>query len=223
MRRSLIAGLVLAVFAALIIGLGNLFGFDLDHVALLGAAIGGALGLVPHRFSWGRIAGFLLGFVAAWIGFALRAAVLPDSSWGRAAAAFLVVALCTVVCSLSSGRLPLWSALLGAAAIVGAYEEIYTNAPSQFLSQSPEPATTVLLAVALGYLATSVVHDLMTDSADQRAVDRGAGEGGPAESRRSRGTAVQPEHAREPQSAAHTDTTTDGTARLDGLLAGENK
>ena len=124
MRRSLIAGLVLAVLAALITVMGGLFGSDLEHVALLGAALGGALGLVPHRYGWGRISGFLLGFVAAWIGFALRAAVLPDSSTGRAVAAFLVVALCALACAFSSGRLPLWSDLLGSAAIVVAYEEI---------------------------------------------------------------------------------------------------
>ena len=69
MRRSLIAGLVLAVFAALIIGLGELFGLDLQPVALLGAALGGVLGLVPHRFPLGKLGGFVLGFVIAWIGY----------------------------------------------------------------------------------------------------------------------------------------------------------
>ena len=92
MRRSLIAGLVLAVFAALIIGLGELFGLDLQHVALMGAAIGGVLGLVPHQHSLGKLGGFAIGFAVAWVGFALRAALLPDSAAGRAAAAFIVVA-----------------------------------------------------------------------------------------------------------------------------------
>ena len=51
----------------------------------------------------------------------------------------------------------MWSGLLGAAAIVGAYESVYTNAPSQFLTESPAAATTVLLAVALGFLATNLL------------------------------------------------------------------
>jgi hypothetical protein len=157
MRRGLLVGLVLAVFAALIIGLGQLFGLDLQHVALLGAALGGVLGLVPHQPPLGKLGGFLVGFVVAWIGFALRAAVLPDSASGRAVAAFIVVAIIGVACAVSLGRLPLWSALLGAAAIVGAYEETYTNAPSQFLRESPAAGTTVLLAVALGYLAASLI------------------------------------------------------------------
>ena len=157
MGRGLSAGLVLAAFAALVIGVGELLGLDLQHVALLGAALGGVLGLVPHGNGWGKLGGFAVGFVAAWLGFALRAAVLPDSAGGRAVAAFLVVAVIGVACALSVGRMPLWSGLLGAAAIVGAYEETYTNAPSQFLHESPAAGTTVLLAVALGYLAASLV------------------------------------------------------------------
>ena len=193
MRRSLIAGLVLAVFAALIIGLGELFGLDLQHVALMGAALGGVLGLVPHSHALGKLGGFAVGFVLAWIGFALRAALLPDSAGGRAAAAFLVVALVAVACSLSAGRLPLWSGLLGAAAIVGAYEETYTNAPSQFLTEAPTAATTVLFAVALGYLATSLVAE-------------GLGAAAPA--------ATTP---------TTTTTARDESEGLDGLFAGETK
>jgi len=177
MRRSLIAGLVLAVFAALIIGLGELFGLDLQHVALMGAALGGVLGLVPHPHALGRLGGFAVGFVLAWIGFALRAALLPDSATGRAVAAFLVVALITVACSVSAGRLPLWSGLLGAAAIVGAYEETYTNAPSQFLKEAPTAATTVLFAVALGYLATSLVAEGLRASAPAATTARDDAEG----------------------------------------------
>jgi hypothetical protein len=156
MRKRLVVGLLLAVFAALIIWLGQLLGLDLDHVALAGAAIGGVLGLVPSP-TLGKLAGFGLGFVVAWLGFALRAAVLPDSAGGRAAAAFIVVAVIAVVCAVSAERLPLWSGLLGAAAIVAAYEETYTNAPSQFVSESPTAGTTMLFAVALGFLAASLL------------------------------------------------------------------
>jgi hypothetical protein len=163
MVRSLVTGLGLAVGAAVIIGLSTLFGLELEHVALLGAALGGVLGLVPHRPAWGKVAGFLAGFALAWLGFALRAAVLPDSSAGRAVAAFIVVALIAVVAAASRGRLPLWSGLVGAAAIVGAYEAVYTSAPSQFVSESPAAATTVLLAVGLGFLATTVIAP-QTDS-----------------------------------------------------------
>ena len=204
MRRTLTVGLVLAVFTALIISLGGLFGFGLESVALLGAAIGGALGLIAHPYSWGRIAGFLVGFVAIWVGYALRAAVLPDSSNGRAVAAFVVLAIVALACGFSKSRLPLWSALLGVAALVGAYEATYTNAPSQFLSQSPEAATTVLLTVALGYLVTSVVHDLLGDRSGDTDGDE----------------ATQPRHG---SADAPSQTSTDELGQLDGLMAGDKK
>lgn len=156
MLRRFASGLLLAVVAALIIALSDGLGLDLQHVALLGAALGGALGLVPHTTDWGKVAGFLVGFLVGWIGFALRAAVLPDAASGRAVAAFIVVAILAAVAVLSAGRLPLWSGLIGAAAIAGAYELVYTQAPSQFLADSPGAATTVLLAAALGFLATSL-------------------------------------------------------------------
>jgi hypothetical protein len=198
MRRSLISGLVLAVFAALIIGLGELLGLDLQPVALLGAALGGALGLVPHRFPLGKLGGFALGFVIAWVGYALRAAVLPDAAAGRAAAVFVVVAVIAGCCALSAGRIPVWSALLGAAAIAGAYEEIYTGAPSQFLKESPTAATTVLLAAALGYLATTLVGE-----------------------RQEQGVADGDEQPRRHVRRADDDVTT--TTGIDHLLVGESK
>jgi hypothetical protein len=164
MRRALVSGFLLAVAAALIVLLGGFLGDDLEHFALLGAALGGVIGLVPHRSAGGKLAGFGVGFALAWIGFALRAAVLPDAPSGRAVAAFLVIVLCVAVCSVSSGRVPLWSALVGAAAIVGAYEATYTNSPTQFLSDSPTAATTVLVAAGLGYLATNLVAESLSGS-----------------------------------------------------------
>ncbi len=172
MAKNVVGGLVLAVVAALIVGLGAFLGLDLAPVALLGATLGGVIGLVPDRAPWQRVVGFLAGFLLAWIGFALRAAVLPDSSSGRAVAAFLVVAACMGVAAASRSRLPLWSFLVGAAAIVGSYEETYMNAPSQFLRESPTAATTVLLAVALGYLATAFLGPQIQISRQEAASHR---------------------------------------------------
>lgn len=156
MVGRLTPGLSLAVVAAVAIGLSDALGMELQHMALLGTALGGVVALVPHRPEWGRLAGFVAGFVLAWAGFALRAALLPDTGAGRAVAALLVGVVLTVVLASSRGRLPLWSGLVGVAALVGAYEQTYTNAPAEFVRQSPEAATTVLLAVALGYLAASL-------------------------------------------------------------------
>ncbi|MHB8184894.1 MAG: hypothetical protein ACYDDU_02210 [Dermatophilaceae bacterium] len=155
MLRSLLSGLVLALGAAVVLLIGG--GSALEHVALLGAALGGVIGLVPHDPPLGKLGGFAFGFVIAWMGFGVRAAVLPDSTVGRAVAAFLVIFICGVVAAVSAGKVPLWSTLVGAAAMVGAYETAYTDAPSQFLTASPQAATTVLLAAGFGFLATTVI------------------------------------------------------------------
>jgi hypothetical protein len=205
MRKSLLSGCLLAVFAALIVWLGQLLGLDLQHVALLGAALGGVLGLVPHQHGWGKLGGFAVGFVVAWLGFALRAAVLPDAASGRAVAAFLVILVCVVASAASRERLPLWSTLIGAVAIVAAYEESYTNSPSDFLNDSPAAATTVLLAAAMGYLAIAVLGESLAAARDERESSDGV---------RPAVTGTHPDGAIGATDPHHTD--------LDRILAGEN-
>jgi len=156
MLRSLLSCLVLALCAAVVLMIGG--GSDLEHVALLGAALGGVIGLVPHNPALGKLGGFAVGFMAAWIAFGIRAAVLPDTTVGRAIAAFLVILVCGAVAVISAGKVPLWSALIGAAAIVGAYETSYTTSPSEFLTTSPQAATTVLLAAGFGFIGTTIVN-----------------------------------------------------------------
>ncbi len=211
MRKSLLSGCLLAVFAALVVGLGQLLGLDLQHVALLGAALGGILGLVPHRHGWGKVGGFAVGFVVAWLGFALRAAVLPDAASGRAVAAFLVILLCVVASAASRGRLPLWSSLVGVVAIVAAYEESYTNSPSDFLADSPAAATTVLLAAAMGYLAIAILGESLSATAEHNSTEHSSTEHSSIER-------PAPQYA---ETTRHS-TTEQGDANLDRILAGEN-
>lgn len=156
MLRRLLSGCVLALCAAVVLLIGG--GSELEHVALLGAALGGVIGLVPNDPPLGKLGGFALGFAGAWIAFGVRAAVLPDSTIGRAVAAFVVILILGAVAAVSAGRVPLWSSLVGAAAMVGAYETSYSNSPSTFLTTSPQAATTVLLAAGFGYIGTTVIH-----------------------------------------------------------------
>jgi uncharacterized membrane protein YjdF len=172
MLRRLLSGFVLALCAGVVLMIGG--GSELEHVALLGAALGGVIGLVPNDPPLGKLGGFALGFAAAWIAFAVRAAVLPDSTVGRAVAAFFVVLLCGAVAAVSGGKIPLWSSLVGAATIVGAYETSYSNSPSTFLTTSPQTATTVLLAAAVGYIGATVITTFLKnrDEAPVRAPGR---------------------------------------------------
>jgi hypothetical protein len=159
MHSRFTQGAVLALFGALTIGLGHLFGLDLDQVALLGVTLGAVVGLVPDRTLGERIAGFAFGFVLAWIGYAIRAAVLPDTATARAIVVFVVIAAAMLIAVASNGRLPLWSFLVGSAAMVGAYEQTYAASPSLFVSDSPVAATTILLAVGMGVLGSVLLGE----------------------------------------------------------------
>lgn len=157
MRRNFLAGLALAVAAVLVVLISAAFDLELEPVALLGAALGAVVALVPDRGPGTRLAGFAIGFVIAWVGYAARATLLPDTSSGRAVAVGVVVVLCTLVAGLSAGRLPLWSLLLGTAALTGGYEFTYTATPPEMMDTSLSTATTLLLTVGIGFLAASLV------------------------------------------------------------------
>jgi hypothetical protein len=155
-RRTLVAGVVLAVAAVVVVLVSSALDLELESVALLGGALGAVVALVPDRTPWVRLGGFVGGFVAAWIGYAVRAALLPDSAGGRAVAVGLVVLLCVGLTAATMNRLPLWSTLLGTAALTGAYEFTYAAAPPEMASTSLSTATTLLLNVAVGFLAGSL-------------------------------------------------------------------
>jgi hypothetical protein len=157
MRKNLLVGLVLAVAAVLVAGVSAWLDLELESVALFGVTLGAVLALVPDRSPFARLAGFAVGFVIAWIGYFLRAAVLPDSTSGRAIVMALVIALAVAALALSMGRMPLWSGLLGVAALVGAYEYTYAAAPPEVASTSVSAATALLFTVAVGFLATVLV------------------------------------------------------------------
>jgi len=171
MNRHVLAGIFLAVLAAVIVLLSGFLGPDVQGVALLGAALGGALGLVPDRSPAQRAGAFAVGFAAAWIGYLLRAATLPDAPSGRAVAVLVVLLVCLAVAAGTRGRLPLWAALLGAGAMAGSYEAAYAADPTAFLASSPASATAVLLTAGAGFVATSL---LGPGVADDRARERAA-------------------------------------------------
>lgn len=160
-KSSLIAGILLTILGAVVIDHGAHFGLQLIHLGEMGLAVGAVLGLVPDRAPAWRAGSFAVGFVAAWLGFALRAGLLPDIPLGRAIATVVVLALVTVAAGVSFGRLPLWAGLLGVAAFSGGYETTFSNSPTSFISDSMTDATTIALAVGLGFLAATLVDGLV--------------------------------------------------------------
>jgi hypothetical protein len=157
MRNTLLAGVVLAVAAFLLVTVSKAFDLGVESVALLGAALGAVVALVPDRTPLARLAGFLGGFVVAWLGYIARAALLPDSTSGRALAVAVVVLLCVALAAATRGRLPLWSALLGTAALAGAYEFSFAAAPPEVLSTSVSSASTLLFTAGVGFLVAALI------------------------------------------------------------------
>jgi hypothetical protein len=153
----LLSGGVLAVSAMVVVLVSSSLDLDLESTALLGAALGAVVALVPDRTPALRLGAFAAGFVVSWVGYVVRAAFLPDTTGGRAVAVLLVVLLCVAVTAASRERLPLWGTLLGTAALTGAYEFTFAAAPPELPSTSVSTASTLLLNVAVGFFAASVL------------------------------------------------------------------
>ena len=155
MRKELFVGLSLSAAALVVVLVSGTFDLELESVALLGAAMGAVVGLVPDRTAGARLGGFVGGFVFAWIGYFVRAALLPDTTAGRAVAVAVTLLLCLGLVLALRGRLPLWAVLLGAGTFAGAYEFTYAAAPPEILDTSVSTATTLLLTAAIGFLSVA--------------------------------------------------------------------
>jgi hypothetical protein len=196
-RSTLLSGAVLTLGSILLIVLSATLGLGIESVALMGAGCGAVVALVPGRTPLDRLGGFLVGFVVSWLGYLVRAGFLPDTTAGHAIAVAVVVAICSLVAAFSRERLPLWSLLLGAAVLAGSYETTYIEAPSQVVSTSLSSSTGVLLAVALGFFAASLV------------APRPSGSDGSAAERSETPTKPSTTSSKKPSSAEHADPVND--------------
>ena len=156
MRKTLLVGGALIVAAVLLVVVSDLFDLRLESTALLGLTVGAIVALVPDQSPALRLAGFATGLVVTWVSYLLRAGFLPDSVGGRTVAIVLVLVVCVAVAALTSGRVPLWSTLLGAAAMAGAYEYTYAAAPPEVTTTSVTAVTALLMTAGLGFLAAAL-------------------------------------------------------------------
>jgi len=157
MLKTWLGGGLLILAAIAVVILSDLFDLELEAVALLGVAMGAIVALVPDRSAAGRLVGFATGFAAAFIGYLVRAGVLPDSLGGRIITVALILGICVLVAGAAHRFVPLWATLLGAAAVVGAYEYSYTAAPPEVLSTSITTVTSLLMTSAIGFLVAALV------------------------------------------------------------------
>lgn len=172
MRRTAIGGAILAVIAFLLVLFGDALDLELERVALTGAALGAVVALVPDRAPLFRAVGFAAGFVIGIAGYALRAGLLPDTSFGRAVAALVVLLVLMGIAVATGTRVPLWSLLVGAAAMSAAYETTFMTTPSAFPYEGPTAATQMALAAGVGYLAASFLGPAVEQERDDERVVR---------------------------------------------------
>ncbi|WP_157417075.1 hypothetical protein [Nocardioides sp. Iso805N] len=153
---SLLTGVLLTVAVVVVIGVSSALDLEIEPYALAGVLAGGIVALIPDRSAWSRLAAFAIGFVAVWIGFVLRAALLPDTEGGRAAGAVVTLLICLVAVALGRSRLPLSAMLLGVALFSAAYEAAFVANEPEVASTSLDAATALIFAVAVGF-AVAVV------------------------------------------------------------------
>jgi hypothetical protein len=167
MKRTVLAGLALAVAAVLAVFLGDALNLGLSN-PLLGVGAAGALALAPGGRKLGRLIGFLVGIVIALVGYGITAQFLPASSTGTMVQAVVVLVLVTVAALASMGRMPLWSVLLGMATYVGAYQWTFDDKPYDFLNSSVDTLGALLVTAGIGYLAAALV-DMLAPEDDEVA------------------------------------------------------
>jgi hypothetical protein len=172
MRRTLLGGLLLVAAAFLTVLIGDWLDLELDEVAVLGIGTGAVVALVPDATATRRLAGFALGVVVTVLAYYFRASLTPDTATGRAVFVALVVALCVGVTLASLERLPLWSTLLGAAAFAGSFEATYNTAVPRVVDLSIGALTTLVLCVAVGFVAGGVAGAVRPQRHTERHADR---------------------------------------------------
>ncbi|WGL53912.1 hypothetical protein P5P86_08805 [Nocardioides sp. BP30] len=142
---------VLAVAVVVVIAVSSALDLEIEPYALAGVLAGAIVALIPDRSAWTRLGSFAVGFVAVWIGFLLRAGLLPDTEGGRAVAAVVTLVICLIALAVARGRLPLSAMLLGVVLFSASYEAAFVADEPRVVSTSLDAATALVFAVAVGF------------------------------------------------------------------------
>ena len=173
MGKVFIQGGALALAGIAAVLVEQILGLGLGYMTL-GLIIGGILGFSTQGSPLGRVLAFLLGILVGAVVYVLRVLVLNESAAGEALGPLIGLALITLVCGLTAGRLPLISALLGSALIVGSYEATFQLAPQNVatdlfpLDSLQNIPATATFAAAFGYLWAVLVTSLVGSDSDEK-------------------------------------------------------
>jgi hypothetical protein len=157
--RTAAVGSAVVTATAVLIAHGSVLGADLPKVALLGAAAGAVLALVPGRpgDSTARLGSFATGFAASLVGLWMLRSFLPDVPVGRAISATAVLSLVVAASVATADRLPLWAGLLGVATFAGSFATVVGGA-----IPTTTTAVTALTCAALTGAVTFLLGTLVT-------------------------------------------------------------
>ena len=156
MTRTVLTGAVIALLAAGLAVAGSALGIVTLWPVLLAAAIG----LAGGHVTLGRVAGFVVGAVTAFVAMAVQAGLLPALPAAEAVVVAVAVVTLALIAALTGDRIPLWAGLVGYAAYAALYEPMYAARPTAFLAEAPVALLTVLLAAALGAAAATLAEFL---------------------------------------------------------------
>ena len=171
---TFLAGIAVIIGAAALIFVAP--AYDLGASLIVGLAAGAAVALAPAEKGARKIAGFLVGVVAAAAGYVLRAGLLPDSATGSMIGVSAVFLLITLVAVITRGRTPLWASFAGVAAMAGAYETVHLLDFAGLLVNLPIAVAGTLLASAVGFTAASLFTPSAKGSAPAADIDLTHGE-----------------------------------------------
>lgn len=165
MGNTFVQGLAVLIAGLVALVLNNFLNLGLGSIAF-GLLIGAVLGLVSRENGGpvGRVGAFIIGIIVAMVVYIVRVLLLNPSFAGEVLALIVGLGLLTLICGLTSGRLPLWAALLGTALVVGAYETSFVDAPQNVTSELFQYATMALVPAALGYLATVLLQSRVAEA-----------------------------------------------------------
>lgn len=158
MGRTFFAGLAVFGAAAIALLVDGLLDLGLGNV-MFGIAIGAVLGLSRSGSPIGKIGAFVFGIFIAFVGYALRALLLPSSTGGLLLYMAIVIIIVAGVCALTKNRMPLWAGFLGVATVIGVYETMFLAAPQNLLAELPAQISTVLFPASLAFIVSIFFAD----------------------------------------------------------------
>jgi hypothetical protein len=167
MGKVFLQGLALLIAGLVALILNHFLNLGLGSI-VFGLAIGGILGLVGDGGAIGRAGAFVVGIIVALVQYIVRVLFLNDSFAGNVVVIIIGLLLVTVVCALTSGRLPLWAALAGVALVTGAYETAFVDSPQNVTTQLFQYTTMALVPAAFGFLATIFFSDQIVPASSER-------------------------------------------------------